>query len=100
MQQTSSRLCLLACASILAVGAMAHGHEEDDMQMGHDTNPASTSHGALTSPASSTASPTTTSTGSAHDPMSYFAYGDHSTSIICHIVMMTLAWVFVLPIGE
>lgn len=33
-------------------------------------------------------------------PMSYFAYGKHSSTIIAHIVLMVLAWCFVLPSGE
>lgn len=32
-------------------------------------------------------------------PMSYFAYGKHSGAIVAHIVLMVLAWFFVLPVG-
>jgi hypothetical protein len=32
-------------------------------------------------------------------PESYFQYGEHSTWIFAHILIMTLAWVFVLPVG-
>lgn len=33
-------------------------------------------------------------------PMSYFAYGKHSTSIVVHIALMVLGWCFVLPAGK
>ena len=33
-------------------------------------------------------------------PMSYFAYGKHSGTIIAHIVLMVVAWCFVLPSGK
>ena len=32
-------------------------------------------------------------------PMSYFAYGNHTGTIVAHIVLMVLAWFFVLPVG-
>lgn len=31
--------------------------------------------------------------------LSYFAYGEHSGSIMAHIVLEVLAWCFVLPVG-
>ena len=31
---------------------------------------------------------------------SYFAYSEHGGLMLAHIVLMTVAWVFVLPIGE
>lgn len=33
-------------------------------------------------------------------PMSYFAYGKHSSSIIAHIALMVAGWCFILPIGK
>jgi hypothetical protein len=32
-------------------------------------------------------------------PMSYFAYGKHSSSIIAHIALMVAGWCFILPVG-
>lgn len=32
-------------------------------------------------------------------PMSYFAYQEHAGSIVAHIVLMVIAWFFILPIG-
>lgn len=32
-------------------------------------------------------------------PMTYFHDAEHSNLMVAHIVLMTLAWVFVLPIG-
>lgn len=33
-------------------------------------------------------------------PTSYFAYGEHSSTILAHIGLMILAWCFVLPAGK
>lgn len=33
-------------------------------------------------------------------PMSYFAYGKHSSTIMAHIALMTIAWCFLLPVGK
>lgn len=32
--------------------------------------------------------------------MSYFSYGKHTGSILTHIILMVLAWCFVLPVGK
>ena len=32
-------------------------------------------------------------------PMSYFAYGNHTGTIVAHVVLMIVAWFFVLPVG-
>jgi hypothetical protein len=40
-----------------------------------------------------------TATTHADGPMSYFAYGKHSSSIIAHIALMVLGWCFLLPAG-
>ena len=42
----------------------------------------------------------TASPGTSDGPMSYFAYGKHSSSVIAHIALMVVAWCFVLPVGE
>lgn len=36
----------------------------------------------------------------AQSPQSYFAYSKYSGLMLGHIGLMTIAWVFVLPIGE
>jgi hypothetical protein len=33
-------------------------------------------------------------------PLSYFAYGKHSGTIMAHIALMIIAWCFVLPTGK
>lgn len=33
-------------------------------------------------------------------PPSYFHFSDHSAAIFAHIILMCLAWIFVLPLGE
>lgn len=78
-------------AVFLAALATAHGHDEMDMDMGMSMD----MH-------SSTAAPTPTATAHAtsEGPMSYFAYGKHSSAILAHIALMVLGWCFVLPAGK
>ncbi|OJJ08843.1 hypothetical protein ASPVEDRAFT_145055 [Aspergillus versicolor CBS 583.65] len=47
----------------------------------------------------SSAAPTASAspTSPSESPTSYFSYGEHSTTILAHIVLMILAWCFVLP---
>jgi hypothetical protein len=71
---------LLGLASV----AVAHGHDEDmDMKMGEP----------------SMARPTITFGANATVPQTYFRYGEHSGLMMAHIFFMTIAWIFVLPIG-
>lgn len=86
MQPSSAKFVTLAGAVLLGLAsvAVAHGHDEDmSMEMG----------------ASPMASPTINSTADVQVPDSYFRYGDHSGLMMAHISLMTIAWVFVLPIG-
>ncbi|KAL2831544.1 hypothetical protein BDW59DRAFT_169780 [Aspergillus cavernicola] len=48
---------------------------------------------------SSTAAPTAyvSQNAQSESPTSYFAYGQHSNTILAHIALMTLGWCFVLP---
>jgi len=72
--------------------AVAHGHDGDmamDMNIGkgepsivRPTIPSEPSNLANT------------------EPLSYFQYGEHSGLMFAHILLMTIGWVFVLPIGE
>ena len=39
-------------------------------------------------------------TSSHAPPQSYFSYPDYSSLLLAHIALMTIAWCFVLPIGE
>ena len=41
----------------------------------------------------------TTSNATLEVPPSYFRYPEHTHLILAHIALMTIAWVFVLPIG-
>lgn len=71
-QSLATSGALLGLLSVVA----AHGHDE------HINVTAE-----VTSPASDAA------------PESYFQYGQYSTWILAHIAIMTLAWVFILPVG-
>lgn len=33
-------------------------------------------------------------------PTSYFSYGQHSSTILAHIALMSIGWCFVLPAGK
>ncbi|OJD23903.1 hypothetical protein ACJ73_04745 [Blastomyces percursus] len=84
----------------LAVAVLAHGddaaHGDTDVGMGHGSGGggahSSNGHGNST-PSSSPSSSNSSS------PMSYFAYQKHAGSIIGHVVLMVIAWFFILPIG-
>jgi hypothetical protein len=68
--------------------AAAHGHDEDaSMAMGMGMSmaePAAPSPSATAEPA----------------PPNYFTHPEHRGLMYAHIGLMTLAWVFVLPVGE
>ena len=67
----------------LLPSVIAHGHDEDmDMSMVRPTM----SNLTEVSPVAV--------------PMSYFRYSENSALLIAHISLMTISWVFVLPIGE
>jgi hypothetical protein len=87
MQPPSVRFVTFAGAVLLGLAsvAVAHGHDEDmNMDMG---DPA-------------IARPTITSAANVVAPSTYFRYGEHSGLMMAHIVLMTIAWVFILPIGK
>ena len=69
--------------------AVAHGHEETgDMNM---------DMGGM----SSTRPTVPTAAGGAMaEPASYFQLKEHTGLMFAHIFLMTIGWVFVLPIGE
>lgn len=75
---------------LFALTASAHEdetHMADDMDMGMTTAGAGMPLGAT--PPNATLAV----------PPSYFRYPEHSHLILAHIGLMTIAWVFVLPIG-
>jgi hypothetical protein len=88
MRPPSQTSVILASAVLLglATAAVAHGHDENmNMDMGE----------------ASMARPTlaTVVNGTNAAPESYFRYGEHAGLMAAHILLMTVAWIFVLPIG-
>lgn len=78
---------ILACILVfgLAPTATAHGHDDNTTTGGIDH------HKSLNqSIADATAAGTS----------SYFHLSDHSAVIFAHIVLMSAAWIFVLPLSE
>jgi len=41
----------------------------------------------------------TSSDATAPEPTAYSQHSEHSSLMVAHILLMTLAWVFILPIG-
>ena len=77
---TFSGVVLLGLASV----AVAHGHDEDvNMNMGMP----------------SMAQPTTASGANVTLAETYFRHSEHSGLLAAHIFLMTIAWIFILPIG-
>ena len=72
----------LLLVSVTAV--LAHGH--DDHAAGTGPSPSST--------------PATDMGSSSPLPQSYFSYPASGGLMLGHVILMTLAWVFILPIGE
>ncbi|KAJ5564471.1 hypothetical protein N7513_000713 [Penicillium frequentans] len=89
--RTATRVAFVAVFLASLATALAHGDDESmDMNMDMEMNMHS-------STSTATATPAPSASGHANDPMSYFAYGKHSSSIIAHIALMVLGWCFVLP---
>lgn len=81
-------------AILLASFAIAHGDDESmDMDMGMSMDMHATASVASPTPSVSQAA-------QSEGPMSYFAYGKHSSAILAHIALMILGWCFVLPAGK
>jgi hypothetical protein len=79
----SSAVAVLASAAVLGLipAALAHGDDEAmnmNMNMTEAAVPLAEDQYALT----------------------YFAHPDHSGTLLAHIVLMSAAWVFVLPVGK
>jgi hypothetical protein len=102
MRQSPLRATVAVAAALLllllATVAQALPHDETpagDMSM--DMNIHTAGAGGV-SPAPQNVSAVATS-DSHTAPVSYFAYKEHSTVILAHIILMVIAWCFVLPIG-
>jgi len=88
MQQNSRSWSTFACAVLLGLAPLtvAHGHDEEmKMDMGEP---------AISRPTIPLPSASAAGLGS------YFQYGEHSGLMFAHILLMVVAWVFVLPVGE
>ena len=90
--QPSSPISVILAGFVLLGLAVAHGHDDNgDMTMGM----------AMAGPSNTRPTiPPAASTTLAADPSSYFQYGEHSTLLLAHILVMTVGWVFVLPVGQ
>lgn len=87
MQPFPTSFATLAPVVLLALAsaAGAHGHDaEMNLETGLPSRP--------TLPSTSGAPNT--------GPQSYFQYGEHTGLLMAHILLMVVAWVFVLPIGK
>ena len=89
MQPLPPKLLILASAFLLGLAsvAVAHGHDDNRMDMAEP---------ALPRPTLASAGNATTQA----DVQTYFRYSEHSGLLMAHIILMTVAWVFVLPIGK
>ena len=86
MGRSSWTRASVACAvSILA--AITHGHGSEQMS----------SHGGM---GHENARPTLGHANSSQDVSTYFRYSGHSSWMTAHIILMTIGWAFVLPLGE
>lgn len=88
MWRKTSRAAIAASFLLFSVAsAIPHGDDSSmdmDMDMGMHMNSTKPEHPAETSDDS---------------PMSYFAYGKHSSTILAHIALMTISWCFLLPVA-
>jgi hypothetical protein len=89
MQPISQRFATPAVVVLLGLVSVvgAHGHDGDmKMDMGEQS---------VSRPTIATISNTTDA-----GPQSYFQYGEHSGLLVAHILLMTIGWIFILPIGK
>lgn len=87
MPRVSRGVATLAGVALLGLLplAVAHGGHDEDMDMDMNMNPPAVPAGSDSAGA---------------DPVTYFRYGGHSALMFAHILLMTVGWVFVLPVGE
>jgi len=86
MQQNSRNLLAIAGTVLLGLIPLAVAHGDD-----HDGN--------MKMDMSAAQPPIPHSNSTVAGPGSYFQYGEHTGLMFLHILLMTVAWVFVLPIG-
>lgn len=84
-----SGLILFGLASLIA----GHGNNEPEMDM--DMTMTST-----TMAMAAAIAPITTNSTAMVEPSNYFRYPEHGGAMVAHITLMTVAWVFVLPLCE
>lgn len=88
---------LLATAlSLLEVLALAAAHGHDSHATGAEGR--GSSEIAQSTPPPNLTVPVTMSTPAS--PSSYFSHAPHSGLMLAHIFVMTVAWFFILPVGE
>lgn len=88
MRQRSSLAVSAAALLVVAAVTTAAAHEHHEMDMDMDMDMAGMTPSAASQDAAE------------NGPMSYFAYGKHSSTILAHIVLMVIAWCFALPTGK
>lgn len=88
MRQTILR-ATVAAALLLASVVQAVPHDDS-----HSTSMEMDMSSNHTSPVSET-----TDNAVDEGPLSYFAYSEHGSAILAHIILMVIAWCFVLPVG-
>ena len=82
--------------AVLALLQAAHSSFAHSDNAGHDSA-MDTGHHTVSS---TMAGPISTALASPGSSESYFAFPGHGNLIMAHIVLMTIAWFFILPIGE
>ena len=89
----STSLAILATSLILASLASGLPHGDEDMNMGDMGD-------SMSHPGHEEPHPSPTAAAQDDTPMSYFAYGEHSGTIVAHVALMIISWCFVLPAGK
>jgi hypothetical protein len=84
--QPPSRIATLAGGLLLALASAAVAHDHDD-----DMEISSSMPDMLR--------PTLAASSDVPAPETYFNYGEHAGFMTAHILLMTISWVFILPIG-
>jgi hypothetical protein len=99
MPRTSLALRTVAGALLLGLLplAVAHGHDGDAMDM---DAMASMSDSSVARPTILSSSSDMANLSTTAYPPNYFAHGEHGGLMLAHIALMTIAWTFVLPVGE
>lgn len=89
-------IVLITAVLLLQVLSQAVAHDDGSQVTGSWVMGAS--EASQPTPSSSAAAFTMSSTSAI--PSSYFAYPDFSRLMLAHIALMTIAWFFILPVGE